>query len=99
MPRKPTLNKQKITIVVEGVPITVTLTPPTGTRTSWYAYWAGLVTSKSTGHSDFGEAVKSVEDMLRHDGKKSRLADTALSDSEFEETQRRHYAKKKGESA
>ena len=99
MPRKPVLKKQKITVLVKGTPITVTMTPPTGVRSSWFAYWSGLVTSKSTGHADLGEAVKAVEDMLQNDGKKSQLNDTRLSDDEFELLQRRHYAKKKDANA
>lgn len=97
MPRKPTLKKQKITVLVKGTPITVTLHPPTGDRKSWYAMWKGLQTSKSTGHADYDEAVKAVNDMLCHGGKRSDLSDTVLTDDEFEELQRRHYSKKKGD--
>lgn len=99
MPRKPVSKKQKITVVVNNKPVTVTMTPPTAERSSYYAYWKGLTTSKSTGHSVLDEAVKAVEDMLRNGGKKSVVADTMLSDAEFEEIQRRHYAKKKDAAA
>jgi len=94
MPRKPLKKKEKVTIVVDGVPIIVRLHPPSGSRASWYAYWSGLVTSISTGHDDFGEAVKAVETILRNGGKRHDQSDMVLSDDEFEEIQRRHYAKK-----
>ena len=94
MPRKPTLKKTKITVLVNGTPIAITLTPPTGVRTSWYAYWNGLVASKSTGQSQFDEAVKVVENMLRNGGQKTTIRETLLSDEEFVEIQRRHYSKK-----
>jgi len=100
MPRKPQpARKRKITVVVEGVTVDVMLHPPAGTRRSWYAYWSGLTTSRSTGHTDFAEAVKAAEDMLRSGGRKRRADESVLSDEEFEEIQRRHFAKKKGELA
>jgi hypothetical protein len=94
MPRKPIQKKEKVSVVVDGVPVVVTLHPPCSSRKSWYAYWNGLVASKSTGQPDFAEAVKAVESMLRNGGKRSNLVDTVLSDDEFEELQRRHFAKK-----
>lgn len=94
MPRKPIVKKQQITVVVNGLAIKVSMTPPHGSRASWYAYWNGLVASKSTGQSDFPEAVKAVEDMLRNGGERSTVQDMLLSDDEFIEIQRRHYGKK-----
>lgn len=94
MPRIRVLKKRKTTVFVNGSPVMVTLYPPTGERTSWYAYWKGLVASKSTGQLDFAEAVKALDDMLRNGGKKSTLGTALLSDEEFMEIQRRHYAKK-----
>lgn len=94
MPRKAKREKQKFTVLVDGSPIEVTLRPPTRTRKSWYAYWTGLTFSKSTGQSELTEAVKVVENMLRNGGKKSDLSDLVMSDDEFVEIQRRHYAKK-----
>jgi hypothetical protein len=41
MPRKPKVEKHTITVVINGAPIDVVLHPPTGSRMSWYAYWAG----------------------------------------------------------
>lgn len=94
MPRKPKKEKQKVTVLVDGKPIAVTMHPPIGIRKSWYAFWTGLTTSKSTGQADLDEAVKVVENMLRNGGKKTDLSDLVMSDEEFEEIQRRHYAKK-----
>jgi len=96
MPRKRTLEKQTITLKVGGNPLNVTLHPPTRTRKSWYAYWTGLVTSKSTGHWNLDDAIVAAEFMLRNDGKRTTLGDSILSDLEFEEIQRAHYAKRKG---
>ena len=99
MPRKPKLKKTKINVLVSGKSISVTLHPPTSTRPSWYAYWTGLVTSKSTGHSDLDAAVKAIEAMLQNGGRKSSIADLVLTDEEFDEIQRRHYGKKRDPSA
>jgi hypothetical protein len=99
MPRRPLKKKEKITIVVDGIPVVVTMHPPTGSRKSWYAYWTGLITSRSTGHLEFSEAVEVVETMLRNGGKRNCIRDSVLSDDEFIEIQRRHYAKKTGPEA
>jgi hypothetical protein len=58
MPRKPKKAKKTIAVVVNGKPVNVILHPPTKARKSWYAFWKGLVSSKSTGQADFDEAVK-----------------------------------------
>jgi integrase len=94
MGRKRKKDKQTIEVLVEGRLVKVTLTPPTKPRKSWYAYWKGLITSRSTGHSNYEQAVEAVRNMLQNDGRKSEYADTLMSDEEFEEIQRRHYAKK-----
>jgi hypothetical protein len=65
MPRKPRLEKKTITVVMEGAPITVTLHPPTGCRRSWYAYWTGLVASKSTGKTAMEDAIVVAENMVQ----------------------------------
>jgi integrase len=94
MPRKPKQEKGRVTVVANGKAITVSLYPPSGSRTSWYAYWIGLSTSKSTGHSDYASAVLAVENMFRNGGQRSTVSDTIISDVEFEEIQRRHFSKK-----
>ncbi|WP_076349723.1 hypothetical protein [Paludisphaera borealis] len=94
MPRKPLLKKQKVTVVIDGSPITVTLTPPTGTRRSWYVYWPGLVASKSTGVTDPSEAVLVAEEMIRNGGHRRSQTCAIPTDEEFEEIQRRHFSKK-----
>jgi hypothetical protein len=99
MPRKPKQEKRTISVIVNGVPVAVVLHPPSGPRKSWYAYWPGLVTSKTTGQKDFAEAVKVVENMLKSGGKRPELRDAVLSDEEFEQIQRAHYGKKKEEAA
>jgi hypothetical protein len=41
MPRKPKIDKVKITVVVGGEPVSVVLHPPTISRRSWFAYPSG----------------------------------------------------------
>src|SRR5688572_27502017 len=99
MPRKPKVEKEVVTVVVEGKPIKAVLHPPTQKRKSWYVYWNGLATSKSTGQSDLKEAIKVVEGMLRSGGKRTNMTDSVLSDEEFEKVQKVHYGRKKGPEA
>ncbi len=94
MPRKQKQQKHTTAVLVNNQPITVTLHPPTGTRRSWYAYWPGLVTSKSTGRADREGAVRVVEGMLRNGGQRPSLDDAMITDEEFETIQRRHFEKK-----
>jgi len=94
MPRKSKLEKQTITVVVNGTPVAVVLHPPTGTRPSWYAYWNGLVTSKSTGQRNLADAIIAAENMVKGGGKRATVAEAVLSDEEFEAIQRAHFARK-----
>ena len=99
MGRKKKCEKQTITMVVNGIAIPVILHPPTPPRKAWYAYWPGLVASKSTGQTDYEEAVRVVQDMVGNGGKRGTLADAVLTDKEFEEIQRWHFSRKTDESA
>jgi integrase len=94
MPRKPKVEKKSIIVEVNGTPITVILHPPAGPRTSWYAYSAGWVSSRSTGQADFDEAVKIVKGMLEQGGRRPELNSAILSDEELEEIQRTHFRRK-----
>lgn len=94
MPRKPKLEKKTVMVAINGLMATVTLHPPAGRRTSWYAYWPGLVASRSTGQADCGEAVKVVGGMLRNSGRKPELNEALLSGEEFERIQRAHFGRK-----
>ncbi len=94
MPRKSRPEKRKVAIPVNGTPVEVTLHPPSGTRTSWYAYWPGLVSSRSTGQADLQAAIRAVEGMLRNGGQRAELADAVLGDDEFERIQRVHFGRK-----
>jgi integrase len=98
MPRKPKLEKQTFTVVVDGKPIGVVLHPPAGSRKSWYAYWNGLVTSKSTGQRSLEDAVVVAESMVRNDGKLPELGDAVLDEQELEQIQRVHFAKSSDQS-
>ena len=98
MPRRPKPpEKQAITVIVDGNPITVILHPPTGNRTSWYVFWNGLVTSKSTGQTSLDEAVVVAENMVKNNGRRAWLDDTVLTDDEFIEIQRVHFGRKTDE--
>lgn len=95
MPRKPKPPaKQSIQVIVNGKPVTVTLHPPSGRRSSWYAYWNGLTASKSTGQTKLEDAIQAAEAMLKNGGSQILLADAVLTDEEFEEIQRVHFARK-----
>lgn len=93
MPRKPKITPERFNVVVNGVPICVTLHPPTGRQKAWYVYWAGLGNSKSTGERDLKSAIAAAESMLRNGGRRPVAAEGVLSDEEFKEMQRRHFAR------
>jgi integrase len=94
MPRKPKQEKQTMTVVVNGTPVSVVLHPPTGRRTSWYAYWAGLVASKSTGQRKLEDAIVVAESMVKNGGKQATMADALMTDDEFKQIQRVHFARR-----
>ncbi len=99
MPRKPKQEKQKVSILVNGSPVTVILHPPTGAHKSWRAYWHGLPRARSTGQHKLEDAVAVAENMLRNGGSRIHPNDLVLSDEEFDEVQRRHFGKKKDPAA
>lgn len=99
MPRKPKLTKQTIQVIINGTPVAVILHPPTPARKSWFAYWTGLVSSRSTGQQCLEEAIVVAHDILRRwkeggEGHRAVVADAILSDDEFEAVQRAHFARK-----
>src|SRR5262249_40357281 len=66
---------------------------------SWYVYWAGLVSSKSTGQSNLHDAVVTAENMVRDwagggNGARATPLDNVLSDQEFEQIQTAHFGRK-----
>ena len=93
MPRKPRQEKQLRTFVVNEIPINVTLFPPTGKRKSWFVYWPGLKTSRSSGTPNFDDAVRVAERMIRNGGKRNDLGSTSMSDEEFREIQKAHFGR------
>lgn len=99
MPRKPKGKTIKTLIAVKNVPIPVTLSPPKPPRMSWYAFWPGLKTSRSTGQAEPDKAIEAVVGMLNNNGKLGCADDLVVSDEEFAEIQRRHFAKKKDPAA
>ena len=94
MPRKPKPTNRRISVMVNDAPIEVTLYSPRGRKRTWYALWNGVPAAQSTGQVDFDEAVTAVQAMLRNGGKRVSVAEASLSDEEFIEIQRTHYAKK-----
>lgn len=99
MPRKPTHETTKITVVVDGMPTQITLFAPNGTTGSWYAYWTGQPNSRSTGAKDLQDAIAAAEAMVRNGGKRVQLPDTVMSDDEFREIQRHHFQRKQAPDA
>lgn len=96
-------KKTEITHVeVNGVQVKIRLHPPTYDRSSWFVYWKGG-SLRSTGQSDFDEAVKAARKMLLNQGKrKDTVVDAAealLSNEQFEAIQRDHYGRKKDQDA
>lgn len=91
--------KQTITIVVNGKAVPVILHPPIPPRSSWYAYWPGLKNPRSTGQSEYAEAMRVVQDMLGNDGKRHVLADAVLTDEEFDSIQVAHFERKQDPAA
>jgi hypothetical protein len=94
VPRKPKVEKQTLTVLINGKPVAVILHPPTDARKSWYAYWPGLVTSKSTGCACYQDAVIAVDSMVKSGGKRATVADASLTDEEFEQIQRAHFGRR-----
>lgn len=89
MPRKPKAAcKQVITVAVKGKTVSVSMSPPAGTRRSWYAYWRGLKSSVSTRTRDLKEAVEVVTAMLNG---VDPCPTATLTDDELIEIQRRHF--------
>lgn len=97
MPRKPQPKKRIIAVSVNSHIVDVTLFPPSKAKKTWYAYWTGLSFSRSTGQTDFDEAVRAVESMLRNQGRKSKASEAALTDEEFIRIQHVHFGKAQGE--
>lgn len=95
MPRKQSQKVEKVAVVVDGKTTVVTLHPPTKARKSWYAFWNGLVSSKSTGHTDLKQAIQAVERMVAGKGDHTGDRPHLLTDQEFDEIQRRHFSKHK----
>lgn len=60
MPRKPTVEKQTTTVMVNGKPVAVTLHPPRGNRKPWYAFWTGLKNGKATSERQLEAAIVAV---------------------------------------
>jgi integrase len=99
MPQKPKLKKEKTSFVLDGKSVDIILHPPTDKRRSWYAYWNGLETSKSTGQAKLEQAKVSVEQMVRAwqaggSGKRVLLGDMTMTDEEMDQIQRAHFSKK-----
>lgn len=93
MPRKPKLEKQYRTFRVDGKDVKVSFFPPEGRSKSWYAYWNGLRTKKSTRERNLDKAIEAVERELH--GERGTALSSLMTDEEFDEIQRRHYERMK----
>jgi hypothetical protein len=87
MPRKPKQEKQTVMVIVNGKLIAVILHPPTGTRKSWYAYWNGLVSSKSTEQRNLRDAIIAAENMVCNRRKPSQVSDDCIPKKRKRQTQ------------
>src|SRR5690606_14698839 len=85
-------------VIVNGKAIAVTLYPPTGSKKTWYVYWVGMNYAKSTGHKQLRQAVIAAEDMLRNNGTRTTILSNVMTDDEFIQIQRKHFAKRKAAS-
>lgn len=99
MPRKASPKKYRFETIVGGKTIQVTLHPPVGRRTSWYVYWSGITTSKSTEQINLEDAKKVAVEMIQNGGRRSATALEIPTDEEFEFVQQRHFSKKQGPDA
>ena len=93
MPRQ--LQKKRIEVFANGKSITVSMFPPNGRDKTWYVYWKGLPTRKSTHCRNYDDAVQAVNDMLNNNGRRSIAEDAILNDEDFDRIQRQHFDKKK----
>ncbi len=85
--------KQTIQVVLDCVPVAVTLYPPAGKKKCWYAYWNGLKYSRSTGQTGYAEAVAAAGHRVRAwkaggTGSQPRPADDTMTDKEIKDIQR-----------
>ena len=64
---------EKFSVSINGKLVAVSMYPPKPPQRSWYAYWAGLKTRKSTGEQDYEAACAAVENMLRNGGRNKTL--------------------------
>jgi hypothetical protein len=99
VPRKPKEEQHEIHVLHNGTTVKISLFPPRpGSREkSWYAYWKGQQTRRSTRKKTLAEAIEAATVMVQ-----GRPAGThsveCPSDEELIEIQRRHFNKKRDRS-
>lgn len=93
MPRKPKAETTEL-INANGTMIRVTLFPPDRSRNerSWYAYWKGQPTRRSTKKATKAEAIEAVRKMLC---RQPETPSATLTDEEFIAIQQSHFEKQK----
>jgi hypothetical protein len=95
MPSKAKAKRERFPMMVEGVPVTVTLTHPFRSHKSFYIYREGWTFSKSTHQTDRQNALRAAEAMLKNpDAKQPDFGDLTLSDKEFIALQEHHFGRK-----
>lgn len=96
MPRKPKEGCHEIQVSHNGAAVRVTLFPPRTAKKerTWFAYWKGQKTRRSTGKKALREAIDAATAMVQ-ERPTGRSGDwDCPSDDEFIEIQRRHFSKK-----
>jgi hypothetical protein len=96
MPRKPKEGCHEIHVSHNGAAVRVTLFPPRAVKKerTWFAYWKGQKTRRSTGKKTLREAIEAATAMVQ-ERPTGRSGDWQCpSDDEFVEIQRRHFSKK-----
>ena len=100
MPRKPKAECHAIHVTCDGAVVRVTLFPPRALKKekTWFAYWKGQKTRRSTGKRTLKEAIEAATAMVQE--RPSEQSDDwhCPSDEEFIEVQRRHFSKKPDQS-
>jgi integrase len=96
MPRKPKEGCHEIHVSHAGAAVRVTLFPPRAAKKerTWFAYWKGQKTRRSTGKKTLREAIEAATAMVQEQPTGHPGDWQCPSDEEFIEIQRRHFGKK-----
>lgn len=96
MPRKPKEGCHEIHVSLDGAAVRVTLFPPRAAKKerTWFAYWKGQKTRRSTGKKMLREAIEAATAMVQERPAGHPGDWQCPSDEEFIEIQWRHFGKR-----